>query len=139
MGKGKRPPVLIVDDDADICLSLRWLLEDEGYEVLWTGDGTAILPILHSADRPFVVLLDYLMPEVDGREVLERVAADPFLATTHAFLLMTAQSRTLPPRLRQLLTALAIPVAQKPFDIAELLAKVEAAARGLQARWSRGR
>jgi len=132
--KGTRPPVLIVDDDADICESLRWLLEDEGYEVLWTHDGAAVLPILRSGDHPFVVLLDYLMPGVDGREILELVAADPSLSAAHTFLLMTVQARTLPPRLRQLLTALAVPVVLKPFDAADLLAKVGQAAGRLRAR-----
>jgi two-component system chemotaxis sensor kinase CheA len=131
MKKRQRPSVLVVDDDADICQALRWLLQDEGYEVLWTLDGASALNILRSTDVRFVVLLDYLMPEVSGDTVLETVAAEPTLKRRHTFILMTAVARTFPVRMRRLLQALAVPVVHKPFDIDELAAKVSQAAQAL--------
>jgi CheY-like chemotaxis protein len=133
MKNGKKPPVLVVDDNDEICAALRWMLEDDGYEVLWTSDGAAALNILRSAEDRFVVLLDYVMPEVTGQDVLESVVADPRLSTSHVFILMTAMARTLPPKMLRLLTTLGIPVIQKPFDIDDLAAQVSQAAGRLHA------
>ncbi len=132
MKKRHKPPLLVVDDDDDICASLRWLLQEEGYEVLWTGDGAAALNILRSTDHRFVVLLDYLMPEVGGDEVLETVAADPHLSSRHTFILMTATAKTLPPKMRRLLETLAVPILNKPFDIADVVELVGRAAQAVR-------
>jgi len=43
MTRRQMPPVLVVDDSDGICSALRLLLDEEGYEVLWTGDGAAAL------------------------------------------------------------------------------------------------
>lgn len=65
--------VLIVDDEPDVLLLLRIELEAEGYETLLAADGeTAIRRILE--ERPDVVLLDVMMPVVDGWGVLKRLA-----------------------------------------------------------------
>jgi DNA-binding response OmpR family regulator len=67
------PQVLIVDDEPDVLLLLRIELEAEGYETLLAADGeTAIRRILE--ERPDVVLLDVMMPVVDGWGVLQRLA-----------------------------------------------------------------
>jgi DNA-binding response OmpR family regulator len=65
--------VLIVDDEPDVLLLLRIELEAEGYDTLLAADGeTAIRRILE--ERPDVVLLDVMMPVVDGWGVLQRLA-----------------------------------------------------------------
>ncbi|MBV9410122.1 MAG: response regulator [Acidimicrobiia bacterium] len=67
------PRVLIVDDEPDVLLLLRIELEAEGYETLLAADGeTAVRRILE--ERPDVVLLDVMMPVVDGWGVLQRLA-----------------------------------------------------------------
>ncbi len=116
MTRRQMSPILVVDDSDDIRSALRLLLDEEGYEVLWTGDGAAALNILRSSDDRFVVLLDYLMPGVSGYDVLNTVAADPHLSSRHGFILMTATARTLPPQMRRLLVTLAVPTILKPFD-----------------------
>jgi two-component system alkaline phosphatase synthesis response regulator PhoP len=70
----KRPAkVLIVDDEPDILLLLRIDLEGEGYETLLAADGeTALRRIVD--EQPDVVLLDVMMPVVDGWGVLQRLA-----------------------------------------------------------------
>ena len=71
------PKVLIVDDEPDVLLLLRIELEAEGYETLLAADGeTAIRRILE--ERPDVVLLDVMMPVVDGWGVLQRLAEQRF-------------------------------------------------------------
>jgi two-component system alkaline phosphatase synthesis response regulator PhoP len=70
----KRPAkVLIVDDEPDILLLLRIDLEAEGYETLLAADGeTAVKRILE--EHPDVVLLDVMMPVIDGWGVLRRLS-----------------------------------------------------------------
>lgn len=68
--------VLAVDDDAVIRGLLQINLELEGYAVLTAVDGADALEVLRT-QRPDLVLLDVMMPEVSGWEVLERLRADP--------------------------------------------------------------
>src|SRR5260370_34813709 len=62
--------VLVVDDDVAIRHALRLLLEDEGLAVAEAADGRAALAILRAASDPYVVLLDQMMPPLDGFGVL---------------------------------------------------------------------
>ncbi|MGZ3664378.1 MAG: hypothetical protein ACXVDA_07795 [Ktedonobacterales bacterium] len=76
-----------------------------------------------SADR-FVVLLDLLMPHMTGKDVLDAVEADRSLMGQHAFILMTAEGKTLPLAMVQTLQRMDVPVIAKPFDIDRLVAAV---------------
>jgi chemosensory pili system protein ChpA (sensor histidine kinase/response regulator) len=67
--------ILIVEDDADIVrLSTRWL-ERAGYSVEHAADGPAALDLLDNDPLPALVLLDVMLPKIDGFEVLKRVRA----------------------------------------------------------------
>jgi CheY-like chemotaxis protein len=68
--------ILIVDDDADlVSLTTHWL-ERAGYSVQHAGDGAAALKILGGDPLPTLVLLDVMMPKMDGFEVLRRIRAN---------------------------------------------------------------
>jgi CheY-like chemotaxis protein len=67
--------ILVVDDDPTILRLLQVNLEMEGHEVLAAGDGYEALEQLREG-RPEVVLLDVMMPELDGWQVCERIRAD---------------------------------------------------------------
>jgi two-component system, OmpR family, alkaline phosphatase synthesis response regulator PhoP len=69
--------VLIVDDEPDVRLVTRVILEAVGYDVHEAESGEAALDILGSGLRADVVLLDVRMPGIDGWEVLRRLRADP--------------------------------------------------------------
>jgi CheY-like chemotaxis protein len=71
-----RSLVLIADDDADILLLVRAVLERSGHEVVAASDGAEALASVR-ARKPDLVVLDIAMPEVDGLEVLRRLRADP--------------------------------------------------------------
>lgn len=116
----QRRPVLVIDDDQDIRGALRDLLSDEGYAVTLAGDGAEGLRMLARAEQPMVVLLDLMMPRVDGYEVCRRLAADPRLRDDHAIVLMSAR-RNLEAADQTAVTA-AIP---KPFEINELLSLLD--------------
>lgn len=121
--------VLIVDDDEGIRDAVRFLLEDEGHQVQEASDGDAALRIIRDSQTPLVVLLDLLMPHVDGISVLRQINADPGLKARHAFLLMTADSANLRQQAEPWIAALSVEVVSKPFDLGHLLAAVERAAR----------
>jgi CheY-like chemotaxis protein len=73
--------ILVVDDDPDIRDSLREVLEDEGYEVACVGNGREALDHLKSANpRPCVILLDLMMPVMDGWEFRALQLRTPTLA-----------------------------------------------------------
>jgi CheY-like chemotaxis protein len=124
-------PVLVVDDDDGVRDSLRWLLEDEGYTVYDAPDGKLALEHLRDHPERMVVLLDLNMPGTDGMEVMQSVEDQASLAARHAFIVMTANGRTLPLAFAQRLTRLETPVIYKPFDLDKLLATVATAAHRL--------
>jgi CheY-like chemotaxis protein len=113
--------VLIVDDDESIRESVRLILEDSGYGVLEATDGAMALNILRATPHSMVVLLDLMMPRLDGVGVLKAVAGDRRLATQHAYILMTAGRRTLNLPLIKILAELSIPILPKPFELDTIL------------------
>ncbi len=68
--------VLVVDDEPDVLLLCRVNLEFEGYRVVEASDGEEALARL-GEELPDVVLLDVMMPKLDGWAVLERIKSDP--------------------------------------------------------------
>ncbi len=76
---GDGPAILVVDDNEDNCYTLTRRLKRQGYDnVATAGHGREALELL--AARPFdLVLLDVMMPDMNGYEVLETMKADPAL------------------------------------------------------------
>ena len=66
------PLVLVVDDEFHMCNILRRILEKEGYRVITALDGETALKVTREKN-PDVILLDLVMPGIDGREVCRRV------------------------------------------------------------------
>ena len=64
--------ILVVDDDRDILNLLREDLEYEGYEIITAGNGQTAVN-LFAEKQPALILLDILMPEMDGFEVYQRI------------------------------------------------------------------
>lgn len=83
--------VLIVDDEPHIVISLEFLMKREGYLVAVARDGEEGLAAIR-ASPPDLVILDVMMPKLNGFEVLEAVRADPTLAGV-PILMLTAKSR----------------------------------------------
>ena len=113
--------VLIVDDDEAIRETLRFALEDCGYDVLEAADGLSALRVLRTTAARLVVLLDLMMPGLDGAGVLGAVAGDARLASQFAYILVTANTRTLTLAFANLLTNLRVATISKPFDLDTLL------------------
>lgn len=125
--------VLVVDDNQDIRETVRLTLEDEGYTVLEAADGLAALDALRESSVPLVVLLDHIMPGMDGVTILDEIGRDEQLARRHAYLMMTADSTVRTPEIVTPSIELAVPLVSKPFDIDDLLDAVARAADSLRA------
>ena len=124
----QRPCVLIVDDDEAIRESLRLVLEDAGYPTREAEDGESALVCLREAGPGKVVLLDLIMPGMDGEELLRMIPGDADLSRRHAYILMTAAHQRLTPRMTSMLKRVFAPVLEKPFDLDALLDLVAQAA-----------
>lgn len=116
------PTALVVDDDAAIRETLHQLLEDEGYQVEQASDGVAALDALRATPRRMVVLLDVMMPRLDGFGVLQAVTSDAELANRHRFVVMTASASAITDGLTRLMRQVNAPALIKPFSIEQLLA-----------------
>jgi diguanylate cyclase (GGDEF)-like protein len=120
--------VLVVDDDPDIVQFVRMNLELEGYDVETASNGLLALEAIK--DRvPDLVLLDVMMPEMDGLSVLSRMRRSPATASTPVIIL-TARALA-DDRVRGLDLG-ADDYITKPFDLEELIARVRTVLRRAQ-------
>ncbi len=120
--------VLVVDDDDSIRATLQLIVEEGGYEALAASSGVEALAALRAAEERLVVLLDVMMPRMDGLDVLRMVDEEPELQR-HVYLLVTAGGKTLPLADAQRVRRLGVRVIYKPFDLDGLLEAVDEAAR----------
>ena len=72
--------VLVVEDEEGIRESLKLLLEVEGYKVLTAANGKFALEILNKMERPCLILLDLMMPVMNGWEFSKAIKANHILA-----------------------------------------------------------
>lgn len=111
---GARPRLLVVDDEADIRDTLRDALEDDGYEVFVAFDGADALRVLTETADIAVVILDVIMPNVDGNEVYERMKRHPTLHNTPVIFSTSDPSRA----------PAGVPMMKKPIKLDPFLALV---------------
>jgi two-component system response regulator MprA len=117
--------ILVVDDERAVRESLRRALELEGYEIELAGDGSEALATLKDEEpQPDAVILDVLMPGVDGLEVCRRLRA----SGNHVPVLMLTARDEVEKRVAGL-DAGADDYVTKPFALEELLARVRALLR----------
>ena len=119
--------VLVVEDDGTLAAALRYNLERAGYICLLAGDGARALELARR-ERPALVLLDVMLPGIDGLEVCRRIRAE----STVPIIMLTA-------RVEELDRVVGLEVGAddyvtKPFSMRELLARVRAALRRAQMR-----
>ncbi len=96
MSLGAHSEILVVDDDADIRCSLKAVLEIEGYHVALASNGFEAWERLQSAPLPALILLDLMMPVMNGAELLGRVRADCRLQSVPIVLVTACESLTQP-------------------------------------------
>jgi CheY-like chemotaxis protein len=106
--------VLIVDDDADIRDSLQDFLEDQGYVVSAAVNGAEAIRSLQSGELPCVVILDLLMPVLDGNQTFEAMQRNPRLASVPVIVSTSDPSRA----------PSGVLIMKKPINLNRLLAAV---------------
>jgi two-component system, OmpR family, alkaline phosphatase synthesis response regulator PhoP len=118
----KPQSVLIVDDEPNILLSLQFLMKKSGYEVRTAKDGEeALAELLRAA--PDLVLLDVMMPKIDGFSICEQIRANPQWKDVR-IIILTARGRDVE---REKGLALgADDYITKPFSTKDAIARVEA-------------
>jgi CheY-like chemotaxis protein len=109
--------ILVIDDDPDLRETLLLLLADHGCAVTAVASGREALDLLATGHRPNLILLDLMMPEMNGWQFLDHVRVEPALASLPV-IIMTAHPETGP------LAAPAREALRKPFDGAALLGAI---------------
>ena len=115
--------ILIADDEADMVTGLRDNLQFEGYEVIVASDGEGALKAA-TDQSPDLVILDIMMPKLDGLEVCRRIRQAGF---TIPIFMLTAKGQEID--IVRGLEMGADDYITKPFAVRELLARVKAALR----------
>lgn len=111
---------LIVEDEESILLSLEFLLAQEGYSVATAPDGAAALKAA-AVQTPDLVLLDVMLPHIDGFEVCRQMRANPLLKKT-CIMMVTARGRD--SEVEHGLSLGADAFLTKPFSTRELMEKI---------------
>ncbi len=114
--------ILVADDDLSLLRTLSWILKENGYEVVTAPGGEGLLGKLEE-ERPHLLLLDIMMPKVDGLQLLERLKADDRFRDLPVLMISS-----MPPE-EATVKSLGLGAADfisKPFRVRELLARVKA-------------
>ena len=115
--------ILVAEDEADLAMGLRDNLQFEGYEVIVVGDGEEAVKAV-AEHSPDLVLLDIMMPKLDGLEACRRIRE---AGNVIPILMLTAKSQEID--IVRGLEVGADDYITKPFSIRELLARIKAALR----------
>jgi CheY-like chemotaxis protein len=126
----KQAKILIVDDEPDLLFAYSRILESEGYEILKAAAGNECLR-LAKQDQPDLILLDAMLPDMDGIEVCKRIKADA--ETAKIFVIMLSGMRISSDDQADGLEAGADGYLTKPVEKRFLIAQARAALRITQA------
>lgn len=120
--------ILVVDDEKDLVMLVKYNLEKDGYKVETAYNGEDALFLARKA-RPALIILDLMLPGIDGLEVCKRLKVDPELANV-AIIMLTAKGEEADITLGIKLGA--DDYVTKPFSPKELVARVQAVLRRLK-------
>jgi CheY-like chemotaxis protein len=118
--------ILIAEDDLTSRTVLASVLKKEGHEVTATVNGAEAWEVLQQPDAPLLAILDWMMPEVNGLEVVRRVRSLPTNRPPHLIMLTTKSEKD---DIIAGLEAGASDYLAKPFHVGELRARIEVGRR----------
>jgi CheY-like chemotaxis protein len=117
----KKPKILIVDDEPFVVRIVQTNLKMEGYDVVVATDGEAALQMVHT-EQPNLIILDVLLPKMNGWEVLNQLKADA--ATSHIPVMLLTVIHEME-TLEQEKMAQAQRLLTKPFEPMDLITAVK--------------
>ena len=120
------PKIAVVEDDLDLADLLRYTFEQEGFDFASTQDGLTAMEFCQR-EQPDAIVLDVMLPSVDGFSICREIRSDPCLKDT-PIVFLTARSREAD-RLRGLEIG-GDDYVVKPFSLRELVARVKLRLRG---------
>ena len=117
----KRLKVMIVDDDAHVRIAVRTILKEAGYEVLSAESGEVCLELL-STGFSGVILLDIMMPEMDGWDTISQIINRDLF---HNLVIAMLTAKSTPDNKMIGLQEWVLDYLTKPFESDELISKIE--------------
>ena len=117
------PGVLLVEDDPDLREVVIEILSLEGFESAIAVDGQEALEYLQAGYRPRLILLDLMLPRMDGEQVGRAIERDPKLRSIPVVVFSARRD------VAEVARRLAVPYLQKPFEVSNLVAAVKRYAR----------
>ena len=115
--------ILVVDDEESLAFLIRRVLELEGYEVLTASNGKEALELLRR-EHVDLVITDYMMPEMDGLEMINRIRKDDSLANLRIIMLTVSDFQDTIDRAFDMGV---VDYITKPFDFREIVLAVKSA------------
>jgi len=122
--------ILIADDDPPSRMLLNASLKQWGYEVIETSDGEEAWQIMQQADPPRLLILDWLMPKIDGINLCTKIRKE--LPESGGFYIILLSQITGTSNIKLAIEGGANEFLSKPFDYQELRSRVYSAARLIQ-------
>jgi len=117
----KEKKILIVDDEPNIVMSLEFAFKRKNFEVFIARDGTEALEIAKK-EKPSVILLDIMMPQMDGYETLKKIREDLTLERTK-IVFLTAKNKA--EDVKKGMNLGADKYLTKPFSVKKVIADIE--------------
>ncbi|NHC37430.1 response regulator [Scytonema millei] len=120
-GKNGTKRILVCDDVYDHALLLQVILETEGYEVMLANSGAAAIAQIERA-KPDLVLLDLMMPGIDGMEIVRHMRQNPRSDRIPVILVAPSRRDSISAECQKLVSG----IVHKPIEWEELIPQVEA-------------
>jgi CheY-like chemotaxis protein len=119
MSSDRPKHVLVVDDDPDICEAIELILGSRGYRVVTAESGTEALRMLRAGETPCLILLDLMMPVMNGLQFRDEQVRDPALAAIPVVMISAGGDVTAKA------AAVGLKGLLKPIDLDVLIAEIE--------------
>lgn len=122
----RKPPILIIEDDENIAMMLRYMLGREGYNPVMVPDGRAAMETIERYRAPRLILMDVKLPFVDGLRLVQIIRAKNGWEHVPIIMLTSVTEEKV---ISRVLEAGADDYIVKPFQTLDLLARVRRHAR----------
>jgi len=130
MGNSKDFKILVVDDTPELLYIAVRIIKNAGYTVFSAADGAECIQVLHR-EKPDIIMLDVMLPDVNGKDLAAQIKGDPEFASV--FIILLSSLKTSSDHVAEGLEVGADGYIIRPVEKRELLARIEAACRIINA------